>query len=207
MCSIHESRCTSHWHSRPKSIARNDLPRWTSSAQPQCSKIVDVRREIGTSDPGVRLGSPIDSRAETPWRVFALRYLVTLGILPNASFICQNRVCKFGEKCSFPHRKVRNNQTRSRRRVVSKVQWLQWKMCDSWVVYFRTQNHRNLHRFYGEAKKSWDQFDEYESRMLRSVLLTSEKNKGPSLGKIQVKLPHQRSTYALKFEDRSHEES
>ena len=31
-------------------------------------------------------------------------------------------------------------------------------------------------------------------------------NKGPSLGKVQVKVPHQRSPYALKFEDRSQEE-
>ena len=28
-------------------------------------------------------------------------------------------------------------------------------------------------------------------------------NKGPSLGKIRVKIPHQRSPYAVKFEDRS----
>ena len=31
--------------------------------------------------------------------------------------------------------------------------------------------------------------------------------KGPSLGKLQVKVPHQRSPYAVKFEDRSHEET
>ena len=31
--------------------------------------------------------------------------------------------------------------------------------------------------------------------------------KGPSLGKIQVKAPHQRSPYAMKVEDRSHEET
>ena len=31
-------------------------------------------------------------------------------------------------------------------------------------------------------------------------------NKGPSLGKIQVKIPHQRSLFAMKFEDRSQEE-
>ena len=31
--------------------------------------------------------------------------------------------------------------------------------------------------------------------------------KGPSLGKIQVKPRHQRSPYAVKFEDRSHEET
>ena len=31
-CKIHEIRCTSRIKSRPKSFARNDLPRWTSSA-------------------------------------------------------------------------------------------------------------------------------------------------------------------------------
>ena len=31
--------------------------------------------------------------------------------------------------------------------------------------------------------------------------------KGPSLGKIQVENPHQRSPYAMKFEDRSHQET
>ena len=32
-------------------------------------------------------------------------------------------------------------------------------------------------------------------------------NKGPSRGKMQVKLLHQRSPYAMKFEDRSQEET
>ena len=32
-------------------------------------------------------------------------------------------------------------------------------------------------------------------------------NKGPSLGKINVKVPHQQSPYAMKFEDKSHEET
>ena len=32
-------------------------------------------------------------------------------------------------------------------------------------------------------------------------------NKGPSLNNTQVKVPHQRSVYALKFEDRSQEET
>ena len=31
--------------------------------------------------------------------------------------------------------------------------------------------------------------------------------KGPSLGKINVKVPHQRSPHTMKFEDRSHEET
>ena len=40
---------------------------------------------------------------------------------------------------------------------------------------------------------------------LRQVSI--RENKGPSHGKIQVKLPHQRSPNAVKFEDSSHEET
>ena len=43
-----------------------------------------------------------------------------------------------------------------------------------------------------------------------SVYATSSKyagKKGPSIGKIQVKNPHQRDPYARKFEDRSHAET
>ena len=40
---------------------------------------------------------------------------------------------------------------------------------------------------------------------LRQAILREKK--GPSLNKIQVKSPHQRSPYAMKFEDWSHEET
>ena len=48
-----------------------------------------------------------------------------------------------------------------------------------------------------------------QSRFTQSTLrhASIRDNKGPSLGKIQVKPRHQRSPYATKFEDRSHEET
>ena len=49
-------------------------------------KEVEMRREKGTSECGVCLRSPIDSRAETSWKVFAQKYLVTTGILPMSIF-------------------------------------------------------------------------------------------------------------------------
>ena len=78
-------------------------------------------------------------------------------------------------------------------------------MHDSWVAYCRTLSRQNLYRFLGRAHKSWDQFDEYGSQRLHCVKQTSETTRGPSLKKKkkQVKLPHQRSRYAVKFEDRS----
>ena len=55
------------------------------------------------------------------------------------------------------------------------------------------------------GKKSWDQFEEYDSlSTLRQAIIRANDHR---LGKIQVKNPHERSPYAVKFEDRSQEET
>ena len=89
---------------------------------------------------------------------------------------------------------------------MTKVQLPLWKVSDSRVAYHRTLSRQNLYRFLGRAQKFWNQFDEYDSRALHCVKQTSEKKKVRRLGKIQVKIPHQRSPHAVKFEDRSPEE-
>ena len=55
------------------------------------------------------------------------------------------------------------------------------------------------------CRKSWNQVRGYDSQSLRYASIREKK--GPSHGKIQVKNPHQRSPYAVNFEDRSHEET
>ena len=57
------------------------------------------------------------------------------------------------------------------------------------------------------CRKSWNQFKRV--RFTKSTLrhASSREKKGPSLGKIKVKVPPQRSPYAMEFEDRSHEET
>ena len=44
-------------------------------------------------------------------------------------------------------------------------------------------------------------------RFTRAALRQANIPESPSLGKIQVKIPHQRSPFAMKFEDRSQEET
>ena len=94
---------------------------------------------------------------------------------PDVNFQSLNRIVNSAKSARFRTGRLRNNRIEGPRRVVTKVQWLSWKMCDSWVAYFRTQSRWNLHRFYGRAQESWDQFDECNSQKLRSVMLTSEK--------------------------------
>ena len=81
--------------------------------------------------------------------------------------------CKFGDRCSFAHRQVEGQPSKKPKKDGDKSAVAQ----DSWVAYFRTQNRRNLYRFYVRAQKSWDQFDECDSQKLRSVMQTSEKTK------------------------------
>ena len=57
------------------------------------------------------------------------------------------------------------------------------------------------------CKKSWDQFEEYDSHSLRNVKQVSGKTKDHRLNKHKIKIPYQRSPYALNFEDRSQEET
>ena len=88
--------------------------------------------------------------------------------------------------------------------------WLLWKVYHNWVVYHEIQMHSFLKvESLGETRctKSWNQLKGYASPSLRYVMLSIREKKTPSLGKINVKVPHQRSPYAMKFEDRSHEET
>ena len=55
--------------------------------------------------------------------------------------------------------------------------------------------------------KFWERSDEHDSHSLRYVKHASEKIKDHRFVKIQVKIPHQRSPYAVKIEDRSQEET
>ena len=55
--------------------------------------------------------------------------------------------------------------------------------------------------------ESWDQFEKYGSPSLRHVKQVSGKTKDHRFVKYKSNLPHQRSPYAVKFEDRSHEET
>ena len=59
---------------------------------------------------------------------------------------------------------------------------------------------QNTNEFLGPIRKV---------RFTKSTLrqASMREKKGPSVGKIQVKSPHQRSPYAMKFEDRSYEET
>ena len=105
------------------------------------------------------------------------------------SFFKTKSGCKFGAECSFPQWKVEEQTNKKPKKggdksaagIVESVRQL---------VVCRRTSRRNLHRSYGRAQKSLDQFDEYDSQELRCVRQTSE-NAECTLKK--TKLPHQRA--------------
>ena len=129
--------------------------------------------------------------------------------------------CKAGDKCLFPHYKVEEQPNkRSRKRAtishpkkresddknaVAVVKIVSQLSCvsqdsDALVCQCRTSRENPMQKSLGTASKS----------TVHSVYATSSKypgKKGPSLGKTQVQHPHQRSPYAVNFEDRSQEET
>ena len=86
-----------------------------------------------------------------------------------------------------------------------------WKLHHRWVVSRKTRSYWILKRgrqargnpmqkVFGPIRR--ERFTQSTQRQA-----SIREKKGPSLGKIQDKNPHQRSPHAMKFEDRSHEET
>ena len=128
--------------------------------------------------------------------------------------------CKAGDKYLFPHQKVdeqpnekpkksyfpkrRESDDRGAVALVNIVPQMGCVSQDSGSTGF---SKRRTVPVKPDAQTSWDRFEKvrFTQSTLRQASIRD--NKGPSLGKIQVKLPHRRSPYAMKFEDRSQEET
>ena len=113
---------------------------------------------------------------------------------PECHFLKSEMGCTFGDKCSFPHWKVEEQPSEKPKKggdksAVATVKDVRLLGC----VLQDTEPAGILSDSTQEAQKSWDPFNEYDSKELRCVRRTSEKTKVPSLKKIQVKVPHQRS--------------
>ena len=126
--------------------------------------------------------------------------------------------CKAGDKCLFPHHKVGeqpnkkpkiNDHSQKKREsddknavAISKiVTQMGCVSQDSELLDFQ----RGKQALGNPMQKVLEPIQRV--RFTQSTLRQASirQKKGPSLGKINVKVPHQRSPYAMNFEDRSHE--
>ena len=94
--------------------------------------------------------------------------------------------------------RLMNSLARSFKKIVTKVQWLYWRIHDNRVAYFRIWSRRSLHRFCGRAQTYWSQSDGFNSPKPCYVMLTI-RDQNPSLGTIGPGDPHQRNLNAPKI--------
>ena len=138
---------------------------------------------------------------------------------PECQFYKTETGCKAGDKCLFPHHKVDEQPNKKPKKgyyshkrthnddknAVASVNIVPQLGCvsqdsEKLVSQRGKQSRRNpMQKVLGPIRRI-----RFTQSTLRQASIREKK--GPSLGKIQVKNPHQRSPYAMKFEDQSHDE-
>ena len=139
---------------------------------------------------------------------------------PECQFFKKESGCKAGDKCLFPHHKVDEQPNKKQKKsdhsqkrtesddknAVAIVKIVSQMVCvsqdsESLVSQRGKQARGNpMQKVLGPIRRF--RFTQSTPRQA-----SIREKRGPSLEKIHVKLPHQRSPNAMKFEDRSHEET
>ena len=121
-------------------------------------------------------------------------------------FISQNRVVNSAISARFRIESLRNNQIKSRKRVVTKNAVAILKDVRQLGCVFQDTEPLESLTILRKGPKILGPIRRVRFTKAAQRHAHIREHKGPSLNKIQVKVPHQRSPYAMKFEDRSQEE-
>ena len=126
---------------------------------------------------------------------------------PKCQYYKSETGCKFGDKCSFPHWKVEEHQNEEPKNggdksAVAIVKDVRLLGCVS-----QDAESPESSAILRKRAKVWGPIRRVRFTKATLRQANVRENQGPSLGKIQVKIPHQRSPYTVKFEDRSQEQT
>ena len=170
------------------------------------SRMWKMHREPRVPEAEAQVGKWLDCRARITSKELAQLHSVKNGILRSACSTSPKMDADVVISAPLRIARLTNTPARSLKRMVTKVQWQNWRIHDNWVAYFRIWSRRSLHRFFGRAQTYWSQSDvfQFTKAVLRHANIRDQK---PSLGVICPGDPHQRNPNAPKFEDRSQEET
>ena len=93
---------------------------------------------------------------------------------PECLFYKSENGCNFGKTALMHTARLMNSLAQGLKIMVTKVQWLCWKLHDKWVAYFKIWSRRSLQRFCGRAQTYWSQSDVFDSLKPCYVMLTFE---------------------------------
>ena len=132
---------------------------------------------------------------------------MTIGILPNVNSVKLKSGCKFCDECSFPHWKLEEQPKKKPKQGGDKSAVATAKDVRQLGCVLQDTEPPESSMILRKGTKVLGVIRRV--RFTRAALRQANirENKGPSLNKIQVKVPHQRNPCPMKFEDRSQEES
>ena len=156
---------------------------------------LEVRREKGVSEAGVRLGS-----TAVPKLLFDCWHP------PECQFYKTESGCKFGNKCSFPHWKVEEQPNKKPKKDGDKNAVATVKDVRQLGCVLQDTEPRQSSSISRTGTEVLGPIRRVRSTRAAPRYADIRENKGPSMKKKKVKLLHQRSPHAVKFEDRSQEE-
>ena len=171
---------------------------------------VEVRRGREVSE--AKATPFFDNRADIIWKVPARELLVNIDIRPSANSQKMKRVWRLETSVCFRITRLMNNQIKSRKKEQHpKKKRKRWQECCGHcekcitIGLHISQGSDSLVSQGRKPQKKPMQIVRFTNSRLRHASVREKK--GPSLGKINVRAPHKRSPHAMKFEDRSHEET
>ena len=113
-----------------------------------------------------------DCLARITSKKLAPLHSVKIGILRSACSTSQKMDVNSGISALTHTARLTNSPARSLNRMVTKLQWLFWRIHDNWVAYFRIWSRRSLHRFCRRAQTYWSQTYVFNSLKQCYVMLT-----------------------------------
>ena len=123
-----------------------------------------------------------------------------VGVLPNVNSTKSESGCKFGDECSFAHKQVDGQPSKKKKTK---------KYSDKIALFFFLKKARQVGRILQDtgSRESLGPTRRVQFTKATQRHANIRENKGLALGKIQVKVPHQRRPYALNFDGKSHNET
>ena len=135
--------------------------------------------------------------------VFAPNHLVIVGILPNVNSINLNRVVNSVISGGLHTVRLKVNLAKKPKKDGDKSAVLVLKDVRQLSCVFHDTDPAESLPILRKSKKVLRSTPRVQFTQATQRHANIRENKGPLLAKIQVKFPHQRSPYALKFGDRS----
>ena len=136
------------------------------------SRVWKMHREPEVLEAEAQVRKWLDCRARIASKELAPLHSVKNGTLQNACSTSPRVVVGLVKTAHM--RNARLMIATGLKRMVTKVQWLCWKLHENWVAYFKVWSRRGLQRFCGRVQTYWSQSDVFDSRKSLCVMLTFE---------------------------------